>query len=113
MVFQRCSDVVEPRWSTLFSMPKAAGMELVLRIRNSPGALALGGTRGLLTTTRCNEPARSIDELDGLSIEHIIASAPPRSTTKSSPTGEVGPMTKRVSGSYTRRAANGGVREIE
>ena len=30
-------------WSTLFSMPKAAGMQLLLRIRNSPGALALGG----------------------------------------------------------------------
>jgi hypothetical protein len=43
--------------STLFSMPKAAGMQLLLRIRNSPGALALGGTRGLLTTARCDEPA--------------------------------------------------------
>jgi hypothetical protein len=29
-------------WSTLFSIPKAAGMQLLLRIRNSPGALALG-----------------------------------------------------------------------
>ena len=29
-------------WSTPFSMPKAAGMQLLLRIRNSPGALALG-----------------------------------------------------------------------
>ena len=56
-------------------MPKAAGMQLVLRNRNSPGALALGGTRGLLTTTRCDEPALSMDQLDGLSIEHIIASA--------------------------------------
>jgi hypothetical protein len=30
-------------WSTLFSMAKAAGMQLLLRIRNSPGALALRG----------------------------------------------------------------------
>jgi hypothetical protein len=30
-------------WSTLFSMPKAAEMQLLLRIRNSPGALAIGG----------------------------------------------------------------------
>jgi hypothetical protein len=30
-------------WSALFSMPKAAGMQLLLRIRNSPGALAIGG----------------------------------------------------------------------
>jgi hypothetical protein len=40
-----------------FSMPKAAGMQLLPRIRNSPGALAPWGTRGLLTTTRCDEPA--------------------------------------------------------
>jgi hypothetical protein len=30
-------------WSTLFSMPKAAGMQLLLGIRNTPGALAIGG----------------------------------------------------------------------
>jgi hypothetical protein len=28
-------------WSKPFSMPKAAGMQLLLPIRNSPGALAL------------------------------------------------------------------------
>jgi hypothetical protein len=43
MVFQGCSDVVESRVEHLFSMPKATGMQLLLRIRNSPGALALGG----------------------------------------------------------------------
>jgi len=42
-VFQGCSDVVESRVEHLFSMPKAAGMQLLLRIRNSPGALAFGG----------------------------------------------------------------------
>jgi hypothetical protein len=30
-------------WSTLFLMPNAAGMQLLLRIGNSPGALAIGG----------------------------------------------------------------------
>jgi len=61
-------------WSKLFSIPKAAGMQLLLRIRNSPGALALRA-RGLLTTTRRGEPAPSIDELGDLSTDHIIASA--------------------------------------
>src|SRR6187402_2393007 len=42
MVLQGCSDVVESRVEHLFSMPNAAGMQLLLRIRNSPGALALG-----------------------------------------------------------------------
>ena len=51
---KRCFDVVESR-AEPFSMPKTAGMQLLLRIRNSPGALALG-TRGLLTTTRYAEP---------------------------------------------------------
>jgi hypothetical protein len=50
----------------LFSMPKAAGMRLLLRIRNSPNALALEA-RGLLTMTRCAEPALSIEDLGGLS----------------------------------------------
>ena len=55
-------------WSKLFSMPKAAGMQLLLRIRGSPGALALRA-RGLLTTTRCGEPALSIDQFGDLSID--------------------------------------------
>jgi hypothetical protein len=49
-------------------MPKAAGMQLLLRIRNSPGALALRA-RGLLTTTRRGEPALSIDQFGDLSID--------------------------------------------
>jgi len=57
MVFWGCSDVVESRVEHLFSMPNAAGMQLLVRIRNSPGALALKATRGLLTTTRRGEPA--------------------------------------------------------
>src|SRR5262245_2593066 len=35
-------------WSKLFSMPKCGGVQLHLRIRNSPDALALGDA-GLLT----------------------------------------------------------------
>jgi len=55
-------------WSTLFSMPKAAGMQLLLRIRNSPGALALGDAR----TSDNDSPRRvglSIDGLGDLSID--------------------------------------------
>jgi hypothetical protein len=33
------------RWSMPFSLPKAAGMQLLLRIRNGPGALALRDAR--------------------------------------------------------------------
>jgi len=55
--------------STLFSMPKTAEMQLLLRIRNSPDALALRATRGLLTTTRYAEPGVSIEKLGGLSID--------------------------------------------
>ena len=55
-------------WSKLFSMPKAAGVQLLLRIRNSPGALALVRAN-FLTTTRCGEPVLSIDELGELSIK--------------------------------------------
>ena len=46
-------------------MPKAAGVQL-LQIRNSPGALALVRAN-FLTTTRCDEPSLSIDELADLS----------------------------------------------
>jgi hypothetical protein len=42
-------------WSTLFSMPKAAGMQLLLRIRNSPGALPLGDAR----TSDSDSPRRA------------------------------------------------------
>jgi hypothetical protein len=52
-------------------MPKAAGMQLLLQFRNSPGAVALRA-RGLLTTTRCDEPALSIDQFGNLSIDSGI-----------------------------------------
>ncbi len=70
MVFQGCSDVVESRVEHLFSMPKAAGMQLLFRIRNSPGALAL---RATLRTSDNDSPRRiglSIDEFCDLSIDH-------------------------------------------
>jgi hypothetical protein len=53
--------------STLFSMPKAAGMQLLLRIVNSPRALALRAR-----TSDNDLPRRaglSIDELGDLSID--------------------------------------------
>ena len=61
-------------WSALFSMPKAAGMQLLLRIRNSPGALALGDA----PTSDNDSPRRaglSIDELADLSIDRVGAVA--------------------------------------
>jgi hypothetical protein len=43
-------------------------VRLLLQIQNSPGALALVRAN-FLTTTRCDEPALSIDELVDLSIK--------------------------------------------
>jgi hypothetical protein len=57
MVFWGFSDVVESQVEHLFLMPIAAGMQLLFRIGNSPGELALEATHGLLTTTRRGEPA--------------------------------------------------------
>ena len=53
-------------WSILFSMPKAAETQLLVRIRNSPGVVAIGG-RADFTVARCGEPALSIDDLGDLS----------------------------------------------
>ena len=64
-------------WSTLFSIPKAAGTQLLGQFRNSPGALTFGGRRALLTTTRCNEWALSIDQLGDLSIAYRRPQMPP------------------------------------
>jgi hypothetical protein len=50
-----------------FAMPKAAGMQLLVRFGNSPGGASLSGTRGLLTTIRRGERALLIDEFDDLS----------------------------------------------
>jgi hypothetical protein len=61
-------------WSTLFAMPKAAGMQLLVRFGTAPARYSLG-TRGLLTTIRRGERALLIDELGDLSNDHIIASA--------------------------------------
>jgi hypothetical protein len=60
-------------WSTLFSIRKPAGTQLLGQFRNSPGALTFGGRRALLTTTRCNEWALSIDPLGDLSIASSAA----------------------------------------
>jgi hypothetical protein len=55
-----------------FAMPKAAGMQFLVRFGNSPGGASLSGTRGLLTTIRRGERALLIDEFDDLSNDHII-----------------------------------------
>jgi hypothetical protein len=55
-------------------MPKAAGMQLLFRIRNSPGALALSA-RELLNDHSVKRAGVSIDQFGDLSIDHIIASA--------------------------------------
>jgi hypothetical protein len=49
-------------------MPKAAGMQLLLRIRNSPGTLALGDARTFDNDSACRA-GLSIDELGELSID--------------------------------------------
>jgi hypothetical protein len=54
-------------------MPKAAGMQLLLRIRNSPGALILGDA----PTSDNGSPRRaglSIDEFGDVSIAHLNCS---------------------------------------
>ncbi len=54
-------------------MPKAAGMQLPLRIRNSPGALALGG-RADFDNDSVRRAGLSIDELGDLSIDQAQTS---------------------------------------
>ena len=68
MVFWGCSDVVGSRVEHLFSMPNAAGMQLLVRIRNSPGASHWGDA----PTSDNDSPRRvglSIDELGDVSID--------------------------------------------
>ena len=61
-------------WSTLFSIPKAAGTQQLLgQFRNSSGALTFGERRALLTTIRRGERALSIDRLGDLSIASSAA----------------------------------------
>ena len=52
-------------------MPKAAGTQLLLRIRNSPSALTLRGARTSDNDSLCRA-GLSIDERSDLSIDHII-----------------------------------------
>ena len=54
-------------WSKPFSMPKAAGMQFLLRIRNSPGALALRDARTSDNDSLCRA-GLSIEEFGDLSI---------------------------------------------
>jgi len=61
-------------WSGYSRCPKLHGWQLLLRIRNSPGALALGG-RADFDNDSPRRAGLSIDELGDLSIDHITASA--------------------------------------
>ncbi len=54
-------------------MPKTAGMQLLLRIRNSPGALALG-TRGLSDNDSLCRAGLSIDEFGDVSNDRLNCS---------------------------------------
>ena len=56
-------------WSKQFSIPKAAGMQLLLRIRNSPGALSLSGDARTSDDHSPRQAGLSIDELGDLSID--------------------------------------------
>src|SRR6266550_887476 len=61
------------RWSTLFSMPKAAGMQLYLGFGTAPARQPLGDA----PTSDNDSPRRaglSIDELGDLSIDHLNCS---------------------------------------
>jgi len=51
------SDVVESRVEHAILDAESRRNAVLLRIRNSPSALALGATRRLLTATRRGEPA--------------------------------------------------------
>jgi hypothetical protein len=74
MVSKRCSDCVESSGGAAVSVPKAAGMQLLVRFGTAPARYSLG-TRGLLTTIRRGERALSIDEFGDLSNDHIVTSA--------------------------------------
>jgi hypothetical protein len=67
-------------WSTLFSMPKAAGMWLLLQIWNSPDELAFRASHGLNDDPVCRA-GLSIDELGELSNESARYKQNPRPRT--------------------------------
>jgi hypothetical protein len=67
-VFQGCSDGVESRVEQAILDAELWGVQLRVRIRNSPDALALGDA-GLLTNDSMWRAGPSIDELSELSID--------------------------------------------
>ncbi len=74
MALKRCSNLVEARVEHAVRDTESCTMHPSVEFRNSPGAQTLGA-RALLITTRCHERDVFIDEFDGLSNDHIIASA--------------------------------------
>ena len=83
----------------IFDTESRAGTQLLLQFRNSPDALTLRGTDGLLITTRCDERDLAFDEFDDLSNDQIIASASGKFAARNAGT--------RLSFSHQSRAHNG------
>jgi hypothetical protein len=82
MVFQRCSDIVESRVEQAILDAESRGNAASTSDSEQPRR-ASPYARELLTTTRCGEPTLSIDQFGDLSIDQVIATASPRSTTAS------------------------------
>jgi hypothetical protein len=57
MVFQRCFDVVEPRVEQTILDTESRRNAAFTSDSEQPRRASPWGTRGLLTTTRCDEPA--------------------------------------------------------
>ena len=69
MVFWGCSDVVESRVEHAILDAESRRNAAFTSDSEQPRRASPWGTRGLLTTTRCDEPALPIDELSDLSID--------------------------------------------
>jgi hypothetical protein len=75
MVFWGCSDVVESRVEHAI-LDAESGMDAAFSSDSEQARRANPlGTRGLLTTTRCDEPALSIDKFGDVSIDRLNCSA--------------------------------------
>src|SRR5512132_405236 len=99
MMFQRCSDVVESRAEHAIRCRKPQGCSFTSH-SEQPRRAGPWATRGLDDDSVCRA-GLSIDEVDDLSIDHIMVLASQRSTTKSWATANlIDPMTKRLRNLY-------------
>ncbi len=71
MVFWGCSDVVESWAEHPILDAESRRNAAFTSDSEQPRRASPWGTRGLLTTTRCDEPASSIDEFGDLSIDRV------------------------------------------